>query len=364
MAFVRFAARDPGGANVLASVAAELEGRGPFRFDVWTMPRATPVFARLGVPTREFPEDVGPPALRERWADPRPDALVTATSHYPGFEPPLWALARAEGCPSLAMLDSWVNLDQRFRDGRPDYVGYIDDAQADALRAMGFPDARLVHTGHPWLSAQVRASVPSPARPPAADPLHVLFVSEPIASDVAAGVNAPFGFDEFDAFALLHSVCAERARSGRRIALRVRFHPYEQPDAFLARAAGLLPVPGLSFSAVPGSEPAQHSLVEADLVTGIGSMMLLEAFVVGRPVVSLQPRTIRGDVFVGGQRGITPTIEDPSRAAETLGPLLDGLAARAELVHRQRAFLDAIRADLTSALVPWLEGHAAKGERG
>lgn len=364
MAFVRFAARDPGGANVLASVAADLEGDGPFRFDVWTMPRATPVFARLGLPTREFPEDVGHPALREGWAGPQPDALVTATSHYPGFEPPLWALARAGGCPSLAMLDSWANLDQRFRDGRPDYVGYIDDAQADALRAMGFPDSRLVHTGHPWLSAQVRAAVASPARSPAADPLHVLFVSEPIASDVAAGVNAPFGFDEFDAFALLYSVCAERARAGRRIALRVRFHPYEQPDAFLARAAGLTPVPGLSFSAAPGSEPAPQSLLEADLVTGIGSMMLLEAFVVGRPVVSLQPRTVRGDVFIGGQRGITPTIQDPSRAAGTLGPLLDGLAARADLVLRQRAFLDAVRADLRSALVPWLERQAAKGERG
>jgi hypothetical protein len=363
MAFVRFAARDPGGANVLARTAADLQGRA-FRFDVWTMPRATPVFARLGLPTREFPEDVGSPALRERWPDPRPDALVTATSHYSGFEVPLWALARAEGCPSLALLDNWANLDQRFRDGRPDYVGYIDEAQAEALRAMGFPGSRLVHTGHPWLSAQVRASAPSPPRSPAADPLHVLFVSEPIASDVAAGVNAPFGFDEFDAFAVLHSVCAERARSGRKIALRVRFHPYEQPDAFLARVAGLPPVPGLSFAAVPGSEPAAQSLGEADLVTGIGSMMLLEAFVVGRPVVSLQPRTIRGDVFVAGQRGVTPTIEDPSRAGATLGPLLDSIAARAELVHRQRAFLDAIRADLGSALVPWLEGRVARGERG
>jgi hypothetical protein len=363
MTFVRFAARDPGGANVVASVAAGLDPRGSFRFDVWAMPRATPVFARLGLPSREFPEDVPSSALRQRWTDPPPNALVTATSHYRGFEPPLWALARAEGCPSLALLDSWVNLDQRFRDGRPDYVGYIDDAQADALRAMGFPDSRLVHTGHPWLSAQVRASVPSPARSPEADPLHVLFVSEPIASDVAAGVNEPFGFDEFDAFAVLYSVCAQRARAGRRIALRVRFHPYEQPDAFLARAAGLPPVPGLSFSAVPGSEPAAQSLLEADLVTGIGSMMLLEAFVVGRPVVSLQPRTVRGDVFIGGQRGITPTIEDPSRAAGTLGPLLDGSTAREELVHRQRAFLDAIRADLGSALLPWLEAQAAKGER-
>ena len=353
MAFVRFAARDPGGANVIASLLAALEPDRRFAFDVWTMPRATPVFARFGSPAVEFAEDAAPAALAARWADPRPDVLVTGTSHYGGFEAPLWDLARASGIPALAVIDSWVNLESRFRDGRPDRVGYIDAAQAGALRALGFADDHLIHTGHPWLS-HVRASArPRPA--PQGDPFVVLFASEPIASDVAAGVNAPFGYDERDAFAVLHAVAVSRARAGRRLELRVRFHPYESPEAFLARVAALPTVAGLSVVVDPGSRPAHESLAAAHLVTGIGSMLLLEAFALERPVVSLQPGTIRGNVFVAGERGLTPTVVDPTQAEVLLGPLLDDAATRADLVLRQRAFLDAVSADLRGELRPWID---------
>jgi hypothetical protein len=358
--FVRFAARDPGGANVLAATLQAAGPRLPFTYDIWTMPRATPTFTRLGLPTRELPEDVPLSTLADSWPRPaRPQVLVTATSHYPGFEPALWSLAGAAGCPSLAVLDSWVNLGERFRHGRPSAVGCIDDEQAAALAGLGFSPPQLVRTGHPWLSLLARAAPVPPRSPTAA--LVVLFVSEPIASDVAAGVNSPFGYDELDAFAVLHSACAQRARRGRAIDMRIRFHPYEQPDVFRERVAAWPAVPGLRVVSVPASEPAPLSLADADVVAGIGSILLLEAFAAGRPVVSLQPGTRRGNIFVAGQRGVTPTVEDPARAEAILGPLLDEDAARQALVERQRAFLESVSGDASGAVRAWIEGHLSRG---
>jgi len=68
MVLVRLAARDPGGANVLAPLVAEWAGADGRKLEAWTMPRATPVLAAAGVRCLEFAEDTTDATLRARWA--------------------------------------------------------------------------------------------------------------------------------------------------------------------------------------------------------------------------------------------------------------------------------------------------------
>jgi hypothetical protein len=356
MAHVRFAARDPGGANVLMGFLSGRRGDALFTFDAWSLAQASPVFRRGGVEPREFADELSADVLDRAWAEQPADVLVTGTSHYAPFEAYLWKSARRRGCPSLAVNDAWVNLPRRFAVEKPDYVGAVDAGQVPELVAMGFDAGRVITTGHSWLAGllsrqDTRRDIVAPERD---GDVHVLFVSESIASDVARGVNAPFGFDELDAFGVLHAAAVSAAAAGLTVRLAVKFHPSEDPTAFLARLAELERPPGLSIRTILGNETPYPWVLWSDLVAGVGSMLLLESIVLDRPVVSLQPGLTREDTFIVGRRGLAPTLTDPVEGRRTVSELLLDPATRRTLLERERRFVELIPPDPVSPIASWI----------
>lgn len=350
MALLRFAARDPGAANVLAALA---EGwNQTITLDAWTLPRADRLRAALPDRSVVFDDPPDPEVLERAWARTPADALVTGTSHYAPFEPVLWAIAASRGVTSLAVLDQWMNVAPRFAQGRPDYVGALDAAQRDELASLGFPPSRIVEIGHPWLS-QLAAS-PAVASV-TADDVRVLFVSEPIRSDVEQGVNEPFGFDEFDAFAVVHAAAVTAAADGQRVSLAVRCHPYEDAEAFGRHVHRLPGASGLEVSIQDRSTPALDAVRRADLVTGVSSMMLLEAMVLGRAVVSVQPGLSREETFVASARGSARTLTDAREAREVLAALMCSGSARDAERARHAPFLRETARDSRGVLLTWLD---------
>src|SRR4029077_15392513 len=126
---VRFAARDTGAAHVLAAFIRQWPAREEFTYDVWSMGLATGVFRREGFFPRVFQ---APGAVLTAWDARPPDALVTVTSHRYAqqFDRLLWSLARNYAVPSLALLDSYMNLEQRFGD-EADHAPRHDPAPAE-----------------------------------------------------------------------------------------------------------------------------------------------------------------------------------------------------------------------------------------
>ena len=86
------------------------------------------------------------------------------------------------------------------------------------------------------------------------------------------------------------------------VTLAVKFHPYEEPAGFLRRRADLPVGEGLRLRTVEASAKPHPWVVWADLVVGVSSMLLLEAIVLGRPVVSVQPGLTREDTFIASAR--------------------------------------------------------------
>jgi hypothetical protein len=337
MPHVRFAARDPGAADVLA--VAVTSPRLAFPHDVWALPLAARAFGRAGIACREFAEP-DPEVVRAAWREHPADALVTGTSLYEPFEPLLWELAASSGCPSLAVVDQWLNLGVRFRSGRPDFVGAIDEEQAGELTQLGIARERIVPVGHAGLVGLLDVP-PRPRR--GGGPVRVLFVSEPIAADVAAGANPPYGFDELDAFDLVE---AGAAASGADVSLAVRFHPYEDPERFLRRW------PNVEVR----DEPADEAVAWADLVTGISSILLLRAVALGRPVVSVQPGLEREDTFVLSRRGLAPLATEHEAGVELVARLVADRGERERTLARSRTFLDGLPRDGAAPIVEWIEG--------
>src|SRR5580692_8440183 len=140
MAVLRFAARDPGGANVLVALA-DSRTFASLTIDGWILPRAERLKAAIPERITMFHESPSLELLEEEWRRCPADVLVTGTSHYAPFEQTLWNIARKRRVPSLGVLDQWMNLAPRFSLAKPDYVTALDTRQRSELIALGFsPD--------------------------------------------------------------------------------------------------------------------------------------------------------------------------------------------------------------------------------
>lgn len=354
---IRIAARDPGAAVALVPVAQL--AAGSYEVDVWALPKAAEVFRQQAVEHRRL-ADPSVPVLEQLWDASPASVLLTGTSHYAPFEPHLWRIAREHGVASMAVLDGWANAERRFEIDRPDHVAALDAGQVRELTALGFDPARILVAGHAWLRRceEKRPSVLAENRPAGrrAD-TQVLFVSEPIAADVQGGFNADYGFDEWDAFHYLWRACDRVAGPERRIGIAVKLHPYQDPGQSRARfsegLAALDPNPHLAVELLPASASADPWVLWSDLVCGIGSILLLESVVLGRPVVSLQPGCVREDTFVASRRGYAARLTTEGHLAK-LTELLRSPELRAEELRRNRSFLSTIPSNPEERIMDWI----------
>ncbi|MEQ8711293.1 MAG: hypothetical protein RIC36_20095 [Rhodospirillales bacterium] len=345
---LRIAARDPGAANLLAGLLREPGLTENYDCDLWVTANVVPYFEKAGLPVRVFDQ---PPAaiemLRDWQADPA-DALVTGTSHYEPFDDLLWRAARLTGTPSLAAVDYWSNLARRFPTVRPDSIGVIDPVQETEARAIGFDS--VVLTGHPALAA-VQVVPPRPA----GQSVSVLFVSERIAADVAEGVNDSYGFDETDCFRLVMAAAERTVAGGQPVDVTVKFHPYNDPDAFRGAIGPVGQPETVGLVWIEGRQPIAPLIEAADIVVGISSVALVEASLMGRAVISVQPGLTRENMFVPGERGFADTLTDPEQAVARLCELMSDPVARQSARDRLSGFRSSLSSPADTPIQSWLK---------
>lgn len=311
MASVLLVAHDPGGANLLSAVVGPLAGAG---HEV--------AAAALGPAARLY--DLEPdlrrvdPAAIEAGTDlpeGRWDVVVTGTSFSSPLERRAWALARRRGVPTLAAIDAWANFGRRFQESDlapmvlPDAVAVIDGDCARSLADDGIAPKRVHVVGQPHLERLVGRLAPArAARDPAAAELPlVAYFSEPIAGNLP-----PDKHPGYDQFGVLEHVLTE-LRRGPPVSLVVQPHPRESAELW-RRFMAERPLPA-GFAVRVGQLERDRLLVDADLVLGMTSMVLVEAALIGVPVVSLQlgRRLIHNPVVAPP---LVPTVVDPAGMAE------------------------------------------------
>lgn len=283
-------AREAGAAVALAPVARALLDAGG-RCRVHAVDRAVVPFERRGLSVWAWPEQAGASGLGRLLADASPSVLLTGTSVHPDRDSTWWAAARHRGVPSLAVVDHWTPLVERFSHRRPfdctpDAVGVLDDASAAALRRAGAPFP--VHVvGHPGLEEIARAGASARERTKKAldvapDRPLVVFASEPQRDHFGSALDhRPHG--RYDEGSVLDAVRGAVQRWREDALLVVKLHPLEGDDAHAAAADG---VPETRILRA-GDNVAL--LTAADAVVGMSSMLLVESAILGVPTISLRP---------------------------------------------------------------------------
>ncbi len=341
---------DPGGAEVLAPVARLLARRG-FETAVLARGHARERFRRHGVASflaGRIPRDCGGIFLRHA-----PDVVITSASGLPWVdmsEKHLWEEARARRVPSIAFLDQWQNYAERFSGTGeaeklrylPDLVNCIDGIGKEEMIGEGFDARRLRPLGHPYLSS-LRPAVPAP--PPGAPfaeagggggapPSRILFVSEPIAENYGEARG-------YDQFAAIERVLDSIDGRSPGCELRIRLHPKDDPAKFRRferRRRG-----GRVVVATPDG-PARRDIEAADVVLGMTSIALIEAYILGKRVLSVQPGLKVRDPLMITRRGLAPLVTDAG-GGDILREARCGRQPL-EVAFREEAFLDLVAGTL------------------
>jgi hypothetical protein len=236
-------------------------------------------------------------------------ALITGTSedtNSPAFD--LLRAARASRIPTIGVVDASVNAQFRFRGTTqdplahaPDWLIVPDEATTLAFDSLGFPHSNICQVGNPardWAKRRGRE-----IRSAYLDDLNqkglnssakrVVFVSE-----ISDGLN-PSQYMQSAAYTLAGrgtsrartmivveeflDGCARRVQqSGLRATLVLRLHPKQHRDDI-----GLLADEFDEIST--GSDPLEM-VATADVVVGMSSMLLLQAYDIGVPCLAILPR--------------------------------------------------------------------------
>jgi len=342
-------ARDPGGANTVIPLAESLRERG-YQVDLYGKDLALKRYRQMGLKGQDITEilaEIKTSSWEDFLSQQHPDFIITGTSGDDFTERYLWEAARSIGIKTFAILDQWMNYGIRFSNftlkeqGQywqnklhpylPDYILVMDETARQEMLSAGIDGRRVKISGQPYFDLIVSARNSFSAeqilkvkrelglQP---DELIFTFISEPISQDYADSNGELFwGFDEKSTCSmLLHTLDKVLERSSQRVRLIIKQHPRENKDnySFLNNE---ISNEHISISTVKDID--SWSLLRAsDLVCGMSSMLLLEAIILGCPVLSIQIGLNRASPLILVKRGILSPILKQEELENTLRTIL------------------------------------------
>lgn len=297
---------DPGAANFVGGLPMALETLG-LTARVVAEGKATEHLRHLGV---AFETPVPSATAKDMIDDADPRGVVVGTSENPGSRGlSLMDHGRRRGLVTVGIVDGPANPRWRFRGGSddplahaPDHIFVPDASIADAYVELGMARDRVKVCGHPGFDAvrkrrkllisegrkNVRRRLWPELRPEY--PL-AMFVSElsdgfqpeqfrhssdyTLSGWGGSDARTDIAIEEF-----LDAVAASAATPH----LVLRLHPKETDGAEPTHAS--------RFDLVSRAEPPLEAVFAADAVFGMTSILLLEAALLGSPVVSIVPRAV------------------------------------------------------------------------
>lgn len=313
MKIILLFARDPGSANVILPVYQKLKIK--YHTLLYAKEFAYKIFRNAGLPAKdictcrvETDEDILL-FLKEM----HPDAVITGTSLDDFTERYLWKAANILHIKSFAILDQWVNLGIRFSNYNytqensywnhkthpylPYRILVMDEIAKIQLIKEGIQEEIIVPTGHPHFDTVLNRF--KHAKPVYnKEQKNIVFVSEPISQDYdnCDDTNLYWGYNERTIFHVLYHHLETLAEShSLRFRFIIRPHPRESKDNWNQI---LQKEKNSKISLEIDRDHDSFSIMKsADLICGMSSMFLLESFLCGKAILSIEIGLIRKNPF-------------------------------------------------------------------
>lgn len=295
--------RDPGGTYAVLPLVDILSEK--YCTSVYAKDTAVDIYQRENipiVPVRVIGEYT---QIEEIIRKEQPDLVITGTSADDFCEKYLWKSCQEMNIPTFAVLDHWCNYGIRFsrytsaeyaeyklhnsHDYMPDKILTMDEYSKCKLMEEKIPEDRIEIVGQPhfeWLVRKAQAYANKGVEAEPKDIIRVLYVSEPyemIYGGRARAVSA-LGYSEKTVFEeLLKSVERVALFCTKPIELVIKLHPKESRgayDKYLEQKSTAI--------RYEQRNNIWEFASEMDIICGMTSMFLLEAYVLGRSIISIQ----------------------------------------------------------------------------
>lgn len=315
---ILFFSCEPGGAEVLIPVIRLTQAQPNLEVFVLGYGHALERFAKKKIACDEIePVSLKDFSLLDHYA---PDLLITSATSLPGVdmsEKYLWKQAKQRGIPSLAFLDQWQNYTVRFSGNQdherlaylPDWINCLNEIGREEMIREGFDETRLISFGQPYLSSLKQdlstldvARLKAGLHIPAEDKV-VLFVSEAI-REYCGDMRGYNQHQVLDYFLSSFADVAERPK------ILVKLHPKDNRASFQGLAEKF---ETLSPQFIGNELSPIECLAVSDFIFGMSSIMLIEAYVLGKRVVSLQPGLCVEDPMVLSRHNLIPVVRDDEK---------------------------------------------------
>lgn len=256
-----------------------------------------------------------------------PDILLAGAGAFNSLEHNVRRVALDQGIPCIAVLDHWMNYWQRFcriNEGHctyslPDRICVLDEIVHDEMLAESFAPEKIVVTGQPyfeyianWKKSLSQDDIGLFRSRFVRDDTTLLigFCSEPLAEDLKVTLTKNPGYTQYTTIKEIASELGKWSSiSGHRIHLVIRPHPRETTHK-IENVLMQMNLPSSLSWDVSKVGSSLEFVVSCDLLIGMTSMALIEAFILSQQVLSVQLGLQNKDVFFGTTRGYCPSIYD------------------------------------------------------
>jgi hypothetical protein len=297
------------------------------------------------------------------------DRLVFASSVHDTLPLSIARCAQRLGIPVMHVLDNWTGYRRRLEmDGLPalvpDVYTVMDACALQAAIQDGVEASILEVTGQPAL-----ATLADELRALSADELLqrrqslgfaqqkilIVFVSEPVAQDQGVSPAAPHyrGYTEKD---VLQLFCRHLQPLADQVEMALLSHPRQNREALSGlwqHCRGALR--GGVITGISGREAVWC----ADGVAGMASILLYEAWLLGKPVISLQPDLRQAALRMLQQRQGVVFVDTYAEAAKAIGRW--GEALQPGLRHTPHSNLDLHRTAAAKIMTILMAGKRTTG---
>lgn len=328
--------RDPGGANAIAPLVRPLEKKG-YRVLLYGADMSLNIYAKAGLVALDIKQQLSEATsegIRKLISKISPDFILTGTSASDFTERYLWHIAEKMSIPCFAVLDHWINYGQRFsafgiselseyRKNKthpflPTKIIVMDDLAKTEMIMDGIEPERILPAGNPHFAELIHFAETFSGKDvedfkaslgiPASNYL-ITYASEPISAVYREGGGSElyWGYSE-------HGILAEILEALRiilpqyqgNVTLFIKLHPKEDLKSH-DKIIGAFRLNNCTVIIDKECNPLKI-LRSSDLVIGMFSMLLIEAAIIRKPVISVQIGLKRENPFVLDRLGVLRSI--------------------------------------------------------
>ncbi len=306
---------DPGGANILIPLVKPLKAKR-YQVRLFGLGPALKKYSEFGLKGKNilnFIDNIKIPKIKSFLKKENPKLILTGTSAKDKTENHIWKAAADLRIPSFAILYQWLNYKKRFPN-LPTKIFVMDKFAKEEIIKEGFDKNKIIITGQPFFEILLKKKnqkfrlnkLRSSLNLSSKDFL-ITYASEPISQDYP---KSYWGYTEQSILREIYETIKKiTPLSTKKISLVIKLHPRETLNNY-KKIINYLKKNSINIIVDKDHRPLDLILA-SNLICGMSSMFLIEAVILGKPIISVQIGLKGKNPFVLDRKRIVKSILTP-----------------------------------------------------